>query len=227
MLHRRCRREVKPGEDEGRADPHQREGDRRPRLLAARQVIGERHHDKAAEADEIEPEEDLAGENRHHGGSFEKMIVPEAANMPPTPWQTDTLAPSICAGATLLNMGANGVYPLMMRTRPFTVAETPIFISQAADLWSDAERFDFVDFIARNPEVGELIPGSGGVRKIRWTRRGMGKRSGVRIAYFYHDPGMPLYLLMIYAKARHDDLSPDAKRTVQRLVARLKQAYGR
>src|SRR5579859_7525057 len=93
------RREVEAGEDQGRADPHQREGDRRPRLLAARQVIGERHHDKAGEADEIEPEEDLAGENRHHGGSFEKMIVPEAANMPPTPWQTDTLAPAICAGA--------------------------------------------------------------------------------------------------------------------------------
>ena len=45
--------------------------------------------------------------------------------------------------------------------------------------------------------------------------------------YFYHDPGMPLYLLMIYAKARRDDLSRDARRTVQGLVARLKEAYGR
>jgi hypothetical protein len=47
------------------------------------------------------------------------------------------------------------------------------------------------------------------------------------VIYFYHDPGMPLYLLMIYAKARRDDLSPDARRTVQGLVARLKEAYGR
>jgi hypothetical protein len=47
------------------------------------------------------------------------------------------------------------------------------------------------------------------------------------VIYFYHDPGMPLYLLMIYAKARRDDLSPDARRTVQGLVARPKAAYGR
>jgi hypothetical protein len=47
------------------------------------------------------------------------------------------------------------------------------------------------------------------------------------VIYLYHDPGMPLYLLMIYAKARRDDLSPDARRTVQGLVARLKAAHGR
>ncbi|HEV2100409.1 MAG TPA: addiction module toxin RelE [Stellaceae bacterium] len=147
--------------------------------------------------------------------------------MPPTPWQTLILAPAICAGAAPLNSGANDAHFRIMQARPVTVAETPTFIRQAADLWSDEELSNFVDFIARNPEVGELIPGSGGVRKIRWTRRGMGKRSGVRIVYFYHDLGMPLYLLMIYAKARRDDLSPDAKRTVEGLVARLKQACGR
>jgi hypothetical protein len=89
------------------------------------------------------------------------------------------------------------------------------------------ERFEFVDFVARNPEAGDLIPGSGGVRKVRWPRQGSGKRGGVRIVYFYHDPTMPLYLLMIYAKARRDDLSPDARRTVQGLAAQLKAAHGR
>jgi hypothetical protein len=118
-------------------------------------------------------------------------------------------------------------YIAEMRTRPVTVAETAVFMRQAGALWSDDERFEFVDFIARNPEAGDLIPGSGGVRKVRWGRQGSGKRGGVRIIYFYHDPGMPLYLLMIYAKARRDDLSPDARRTVQALVARLKEAYGR
>ena len=62
---------------------------------------------------------------------------------------------------------------------------------------------------------------------MRWRRRDSGKRGGVRIIYFYHDPAMPLYLLVIYAKARRDDLSPDAQRTVQGLVARLKAAHGR
>jgi hypothetical protein len=114
-----------------------------------------------------------------------------------------------------------------MRTRPITVAETAVFMRQASALWADHERFEFVDFIARNPEAGDLVPASGGVRKVRWRRQGSGKRGGVRVIYFYHDPGMPLYLLMIYAKARRDDLSPDARRTVQALVGRLKEAYGR
>ena len=118
-------------------------------------------------------------------------------------------------------------YIAQMRTRPMAVAETAVFMRQASALWTEDARLEFVDFIARNPEAGDLIPASGGVRKIRWGRRGSGKRGGVRIIYFYHDPAMPLYLLMIYAKARRDDLSADAQRTVQRLVARLKEAYGR
>jgi len=118
-------------------------------------------------------------------------------------------------------------YIAQMRTRPIAVAETAVFMRQASALWTEDERLEFVDFIARNPEAGDLIPASGGVRKIRWGRRGSGKRGGVRIIYFYHDPAMPVYLLMIYAKARRDDLSADAQRTVQRLVARLKEAYGR
>ena len=51
----------------------------------------------------------------------------------------------------------------------------------------------------------------------------MGKRGGVRVIYFYHTPDMPLYLLMVYAKARREDLSPDARRAVQALVTRLKR----
>ena len=118
-------------------------------------------------------------------------------------------------------------YIARMRTRPITVAETAVFVRRADALWTDEERFEFVDFIAHNPEAGDLIPASGGIRKVRWGRRGSGKRGGVRIIYFYHDPAMPLYLLMIYAKARRDDLSPDAQRTVRELVARVKEAYRR
>ena len=118
-------------------------------------------------------------------------------------------------------------YIARMRTRPITLAETAVFMRQAGALWTDDERFEFVDFIARNPEAGDLIPATGGVRKVRWGRQGSGKRGGVRIIYFYHDPAMPLYLLMIYAKARRDDLSPDARRAIQGLVARLKEAHRR
>jgi hypothetical protein len=110
-----------------------------------------------------------------------------------------------------------------MWIRPVTVAETALFIRQAASVWTDEERSEFVDFIARAPEAGDLIPQSGGVRKVRWARQGTGKRGGVRVIYFYHTADMPLYLLMIYAKAQRHDLSPDAKQTVQQLAAMLKR----
>jgi hypothetical protein len=116
-------------------------------------------------------------------------------------------------------------YIITMRTRLITVAETAMFMRQAVEVWSEEERLAFVDFIARNPETGDVIPESGGVRKVRWGRQGSGKRGGVRVIYFYHHTEAPLYLLMIYAKARREDLSPDAKRAVQALAARLKRAH--
>ncbi len=109
----------------------------------------------------------------------------------------------------------------MLRTL-LTVAETPLFVRQAEDVWDDAEREAFVNFIARNPLAGDLIPETGGVRKIRWARTGTGKRGGARVIYFYHDASRPLYLLMVYAKARRENLTPDEKRAVRRLAAVLK-----
>jgi hypothetical protein len=106
---------------------------------------------------------------------------------------------------------------------PITVAETPLFLRQAADVWDEADHDAFVIFIASNPTAGDLIPETGGVRKVRWGRAGRGKRGGVRIVYFYHDAGRPLYLLMVYAKARREDLSPDEKRVVRALAAALKR----
>ncbi|MGH8638781.1 MAG: type II toxin-antitoxin system RelE/ParE family toxin [Burkholderiales bacterium] len=110
-----------------------------------------------------------------------------------------------------------------MPEKPITVAETPLFVRQAEAVWDDAEREAFVSFIARNPRAGDLIPETGGVRKIRWTQAGTGKRGGVRVIYFYHDAGRPLYLLMVYAKARRENLTADEKRTVRKFAAELKR----
>src|SRR5438552_274867 len=109
-----------------------------------------------------------------------------------------------------------------MLAGPVTVAETPLFIRQAAEIWDDVEREALVSFIAFNPEAGDVIPETGGVRKIRWSRAGIGKRGATRVIYFYHDVDRPLYLLMTYAKARQDDLTPKEKRTVRKLAALLK-----
>ena len=75
-------------------------------------------------------------------------------------------------------------YTIGMAAGLITVAETPLFVRQAEQVWPGAEREEFVDFIAGNPEAGDLISETGGVRKVRWSRAGSGKRGGVRVIYF-------------------------------------------
>ncbi len=86
-----------------------------------------------------------------------------------------------------------------------TVAETPIFIRYALEVWSDEERQAFINFIAANPEAGDIIRGSGGCRKVRWSRSGMGKRGGARVIYFLADD-TTIWLLIVYTKAKFDNL---------------------
>jgi hypothetical protein len=109
-----------------------------------------------------------------------------------------------------------------MSGKAVTVAETPLFIRQAAAIWDEVERDSFINFIALNPEADDIIPETGGVRKIRWSRGGAGKRGGARVIHYYHNAEHPLYLLMAYAKARQENLTPEEKRTMRELAALLK-----
>jgi hypothetical protein len=113
-------------------------------------------------------------------------------------------------------------YSAWVPSKLFTVAETPLFMRQADAVWDEDEREAFVNFIARNPEAGDVIPETGGVRKVRWGRSGSGKRGGARVIYFYHDANRPLYLLMVYVKARQENLTADEKRAVRKLAGILK-----
>ncbi len=90
-----------------------------------------------------------------------------------------------------------------------TVIETPAFMTSAATIWTDAERIEFVDWIAHNPLAGDVIPGLGGLRKVRWKRRGVGKRGGARVIYFTRLAGGEVVLLLVYAKAKFDNLRPE------------------
>lgn len=62
-----------------------------------------------------------------------------------------------------------------------TVAETEVFAADAKSIWSEDERLEFIGWIAANPLAGDVTPGSGGCRKVRWSRSGMGKRGGGRV----------------------------------------------
>ena len=103
-----------------------------------------------------------------------------------------------------------------------TVAETPTFTRQADKLFSENEKRELIDLLAENPMAGAPIPGTGGVRKLRFAASGQGKRGGARVIYYYLDEARPIYLLLAYAKAAKTDLTPDERRTVAALAAALK-----
>ncbi len=74
-----------------------------------------------------------------------------------------------------------------MDPRPIAVVEVEPFASKAKEVWDDDEKTEFITYLAYNPEAGIVIPGSGGLRKLRWGRKGVGKRGGVRVIYYFHD----------------------------------------
>lgn len=91
----------------------------------------------------------------------------------------------------------------------FTIIETPTFIDWSDKVWVESERVEFIDWIADNPLAGDVIPGAGGLRKVRWGRNGMGKRGGVRVIYYTRLANGELVLLLVYAKAKFDNLRPE------------------
>jgi hypothetical protein len=75
------------------------------------------------------------------------------------------------------------------------VVETKEFLKQSKPLISDSERAELVAFVGANPEAGEIIPETGGVRKIRWALEGMGKCGGARVIYYTASAGIPAFCL--------------------------------
>ena len=102
-----------------------------------------------------------------------------------------------------------------------TVAELPEYQRRAEKLLSEEERHDVVSYLAAFPKDGDLIRGTGGVRKLRWRRSGRGKSGGVRVIYYFHSERIPLYLLTVFAKNERADLNQAERNELARLVAVL------
>ncbi len=88
----------------------------------------------------------------------------------------------------------------------FTFIESSPFQRILGSYLDDDEYSELQQFLIGNPETGEVIPGSGGVRKMRWARAGMGKRSGLRVVYFVRYEPNEFWMLTVYAKAKHDNV---------------------
>ena len=110
-----------------------------------------------------------------------------------------------------------------MKDAPMTVIETQSFLRTAKALVSDEERMDLIAYLAENPTAGDIMEGTGGVRKVRWARRGGGKSGGFRVNY---SEVIPLFALAMFEKSAKANLSAAEKNEMKKLTAILSQ-YGR
>lgn len=99
-----------------------------------------------------------------------------------------------------------------------TIIETPTFKADADRFWGEDERLEFIAWLASHPDAGNPIPGSGGCRKVRWSRRGNGKRGGVRVIYFNRIPSGEIWLLLLYAKSEVDTIPAHILKTIREVI---------
>ena len=106
-----------------------------------------------------------------------------------------------------------------------TIAELPEYIRRADKLMSAAERLDIVNYLAAHPKAGDLMEGTGGIRKLRWGRGAQGNSGGVRVIYYVRSDLMPLYLLTIFAKNERANISKSERNEMAELVDLLVQIW--
>lgn len=99
-----------------------------------------------------------------------------------------------------------------------TFVETHVFTRRVTALLPDVQYRALQWTLGIAPDLGAVIPGTGGLRKVRWGRDGRGKRGGLRIIYYWHKPAGVIYLLLVFEKTRRADLTADERRALARLV---------
>lgn len=100
--------------------------------------------------------------------------------------------------------------------------ETSYFTRHVYEILTDDEYTNFQDYLADHPDAGDVIPDTGGMRKIRIASGGKGKRGGSRVIYYWQDTNFMIFLMAIYAKNRQIDLTVDQKRVLRTLLEEMK-----
>jgi len=114
-----------------------------------------------------------------------------------------------------------------MRRRPVSVLELAGYRRRAAELLTAEEQDAVIDLVAYEPACGDVIPGTGGLRKVRIGRGDSGKRGGARVIYYFHDSDVPIFLLALYAKNEKADLTAADKKEFANLVKALVMQWRR
>lgn len=108
---------------------------------------------------------------------------------------------------------------------PQVIVETPTYLHAVEEFWDVNTQTEFKNFIAVNFMLGDIIPNTGGLRKIRWRGKNSGKRGGVRVIYYFYNENFPIYLLFAYPKNVQTDLTEHEKKLLRQLVSQLKNSF--
>ena len=108
-----------------------------------------------------------------------------------------------------------------------TFTEHPVFTRRITELLTDEEYRTFQTGLAANPEAGDVIPGMGGLRKLRLALPGRGKRGGARVLYLLMVRAETIFLLYVFTKGEFADLPPDKRRVIRRLAEEIKKEFQR
>jgi hypothetical protein len=98
------------------------------------------------------------------------------------------------------------------------VIEMPSYIAWASGVFTQEEQQQIVDVLADNPTIGDLLKGTGGIRKFRYATAGRGKSGGVRIIYYFHSERIPLYLIAGFAKNEKANLTNAERNALRKWV---------
>ena len=107
-----------------------------------------------------------------------------------------------------------------------TIVELPEFLRKSEKLLTIAQRSSIINYLAEHPASGDIVQGTGGIRKLRWSAQGRGKSGGVRVIYYYHNETMPLFLLTVFGKGEKANLSKSERNELAKFTSLLIKQYG-
>jgi hypothetical protein len=116
---------------------------------------------------------------------------------------------------------------LEYKTSRQTVVETSSYIALAGKLFSEAEREDIVATVAEDPLCGDVMSGTGGFRKVRVPRQGMGKSGGTRVVYIWRNDKFPVFLIAVFSKNRKANLTKAERNTLKKRADYIFDSYRR
>ena len=107
-----------------------------------------------------------------------------------------------------------------------TIVELPEFLRKSDKLLTNSQRLSIINYWAEHPASGDVMQGTGGIRKLRWSAQGRGKSGGVRVIYYYHNESIPLFLLTVFGKGEKSNLSKSERNELAKFTSLLIKQYG-